>query len=64
MFKNHGTKIIGVAMGVLGTLMTLTPEQLTGLLGTRGAGIAVSLGALATILRGFQNSGTLPGGKE
>lgn len=64
MFKDHGTKIIGTIFTLAGTFAAFSPEQVLALLGERGPGIVVALGGLATVLRGLQNSGILPGGPK
>lgn len=50
MFKNHGTKILGAIAGM------------AGLVGAKGPAAMLAIAGVFTILRGFQNSGTLPGG--
>jgi hypothetical protein len=62
MFNEHGTKILGVVVTVLGLVVGLAPDQLTALFGERAPGIVMALGGVLTVLRGLQNSGTLPGG--
>lgn len=63
MFKEHGTKIIGGAVTVLGVVAGINPAILAAL-GPWGIGAGVVAGGLWTILRGFQNSGIVPGGPE
>lgn len=64
MFSEHGTKILGVVVTVLGLVVTLTPDQVTALLGTHGAGAIMAISGVLTVLRGLQNSGTLAGGPK
>lgn len=64
MFANHGTKIIGAVSTVIGVAATLTPEQLTALFGPQAPSVAMTVMGILTIMRGFQNSGTLPGGPK
>jgi len=64
MLNEHGTKILGVVIALLGSVMLLTPEQITAIMGERGPGIMTAIAGLLTVLRGFQNSGSLPGGPK
>lgn len=63
-YRNHFTKVLGILITLLGGLLLLTPDQLEALFGEHAPRIAVSVAGLLTILRGFQNSGTLPGGPK
>lgn len=53
---NHGTKILGAVITVLGAVVAASPEVLTNLFGQYAPGIAVMAGGLLTVLRGFQNT--------
>lgn len=64
MLNEHGTKILGIIIALLGSVMLLTPDQITALMGARGPGILTGIAGILTILRGFQNSGVLPGGPK
>lgn len=64
MWRNHGTKIVGVAVTVLSAVALWPPEVFIELFGAHAPAIATGLGGLLTILRGFQNSGVLPGGPK
>lgn len=56
LIKDHGTKLIGGAIAVVGTVTALDPAILQVLFGERGAGIVMAVGGLLTAIRGFQNS--------
>lgn len=62
--SNHGTKVLGILITLLGGLLLLTPDQLQAMFGEHAPRVAVTVTGLLTILRGFQNSGTLPGGPK
>ena len=55
-WTNHGTKILGMIITLLGALSALSPDTLAQIAGPMGPGIAVAAGGLLTILRGFTNS--------
>lgn len=64
MIQNHGTKIIGVVGTVIaGAIAALTPEQLAAL-GPKWMAAIMGVSSLLTIVRGFQNSGQIPGGPK
>jgi hypothetical protein len=56
IYREHGTKILGTVITVLGGFLLLPPDQQTALVGETAPRIAVSVTGLLTILRGFQNS--------
>jgi len=56
LWKNHGTKILGTLITVLGIFTTVSQDTLTSLFGTHGPAVAVVIGGLLTFLRGFQNT--------
>lgn len=62
MFAKHGTKIIGAVGAVAGTVAMMTPDQLTAVFGSNAPSVALTVMSLLTVLRGFQNSGQIPGG--
>lgn len=62
MFKEHGTKILGTVVTVIGAISVMSPEQVAALFGDRGPAVMMTIGGILTILRGLQNSGVLPGG--
>lgn len=70
LWADHGTKILGVIIALLGSLTLLTPDQLQAIFGEDGPRIAVTIAGLLTVLRGFQNTvtqgktDTLPPPKE
>lgn len=55
LWQNHGTKIIGGAVTVLGTVAAVDPALVTAL-GPKAQAVAVIAGGLLTILRGIQNT--------
>jgi hypothetical protein len=63
-YTNHGTKILGVIITILGGFLLLPIEQQTALVGETAPRVAVGITGLLTILRGFQNSGSIPGGPK
>lgn len=62
--SQHGTKVLGVIITLLGGFLLLPVEQQVAIVGERAPGVAVAVTGLLTILRGLQNSGTLPGGPK
>lgn len=64
MWKEHGTKILGVVLTAIGTAATLSPEQSLALLGHRGPGIVLAASGILAVIRGLQNSGKIPGGPD
>lgn len=62
--RENGTKILGVIVTLLGSLLLLTPDELSAIFGEHAPRVGVIIGGLLTILRGFQNSGQLPGGPK
>jgi hypothetical protein len=55
-WTNHGTKILGAIITLLGALSALSPDTLTQIAGPMGPGIAVAAGGILTVLRGFMNT--------
>jgi hypothetical protein len=64
VYREHGTKILGAIITVLGGFLLLPPDQQVALVGETAPKIAVSVTGLLTILRGFQNSRTQSGGPQ
>lgn len=64
ILREHGTKILGAVITLLGGFLLLPPEQQTALVGETAPRVAVAVTGLLTILRGYQNSGRLPGGPK
>jgi hypothetical protein len=56
LWTEHGTKILGTVITILGGFLLLPPDQQAALVGDTAPRIAVSVTGLLTILRGFQNS--------
>lgn len=56
LLPNHGTKILGSVMTLLGVVVAASPDLLVSIFGKYGPGIAVAAGGVLTILRGFQNT--------
>lgn len=56
---NHGTKILGAIMTILGAVAAAAPDTL----GKYGPAIVMAAGGLLTILRGFQNTTNTEGSK-
>jgi hypothetical protein len=64
VWTDHGTKILGGLITVLGGFLLLPPDQQTALVGETAPRIAVSITGLLTILRGFQNSRNAGGSQQ
>lgn len=60
LWSDHGTKLLGTFITVLGAITAAAPDTLTAIFGARAPAIAVAAGGLLTILRGFQNSANQP----
>ncbi len=56
LLSNHGTKLIGAAMTIVGAVAAADPATL----GKYGPAIIMIAGGLLTVLRGFQNSSSTP----
>lgn len=56
MWHEHGTKIMGSLIALLGVIGALDPETLRLIFGERGPGIAAIVGGLLVIMRGIQGT--------
>ena len=56
LFRNHGTKLLGVVTTLIGTLSAADPAVLISALGNRGLSYLMALSGILTILRGLQNT--------
>ena len=64
VWTQHGTKILGTLITLLGGFLLLPHDQQVALVGETAPRVAVAISGLLTILRGFQNSGKIPGGQK
>jgi hypothetical protein len=62
-WTDHGTKILGTLITILGGFLLLPPEQQAALVGETAPRIAVAVTGLLTILRGFTNTRNLGASK-
>jgi hypothetical protein len=56
MWKEHGTKIVGSVITILGVVGTLGPDSMIEIFGERGPGIAGIIAGVVVVLRGVQNT--------
>lgn len=60
-YKEHGTKLIGWVVSVVGALSAVDPALLQLVLGHRGLAIFTAVAGLLTVLRGKQNTKVIKG---
>lgn len=58
IFKDHGTKLLGVLTTVVGAVGSIDPAMLQSIFGNNGIAYFTTLAGILTVLRGFQNTKT------